>query len=266
MRVLILTSFTSANIYLVNYLTAKHNVVAKVIEKRPAALTFDEKMGRRKKMLKKYGFYKTINKLLYNKYKTYASRKGGDDIIKQSLFPGPGEPHYEKDIPSTEVSDINEPKCLEFISLHNPDIIAVCGTTVLKPVVFELSGRGTINIHTGIIPEYRSADPIFWALYNNDPENVGVTIHFVDKGIDTGPIIYQERVGVTRADDLETLYCKCIKKGAELMSKAISDLERGEVKTTRKDGVQGKAYYHMDLGMWQYLILRRRFRKLKRNL
>ncbi len=261
-----MTSYTAANIYLVNYLTAKHNVVAKIIEKRPLALTFEEKLKRRKKMLNKYGFYKTINKLLYNKYRAYVNKKGRDEIIGQSLFSGLGNAHYEKNVPSIEVSDINEPKCVEFISLHNPDIIAVCGTTVLKPPVFELSRRGTINIHTGIIPEYRSADPIFWALYNNEPDNVGVTVHFVDKGIDTGPIIYQQRVGVTRDDKLETLYCRCIKKGAELMSQAISDIENGEVKAMRKDGVQGKAYYHMDLGIWEYLVFQRRFCKLKRTL
>jgi methionyl-tRNA formyltransferase len=266
MNIVILTSYTAANIYLVNYLTARHNVVAKVIEKKPPALTFKEKMKRRKNMLQKYGCYKTINKLLYNKYRAYVSKNRGDEIVRQALFAGRADADYERVVPSIEVNDINEPKSVEFVSAHKPDIIAVCGTTVLKPEVFELSKRGTINIHTGIIPEYRSADPIFWALYNNEPNNVGVTIHFVDRGIDTGPIIYQQAIEVTRSDDLVTLYCKCIKKGAELMSLAISDMETGAARTMRKEGVAGKAYYHMDLGMWQHLVFQRRFRKLKTTL
>jgi methionyl-tRNA formyltransferase len=155
---------------------------------------------------------------------------------------------------------------MKFIQLQKPDIIAVCGTSVIKPKIFTLSQKGTINIHCGITPEYRSADPVFWALYNNEPDKVGVTIHYVDEGIDTGDIIYQEPVEVTRDDNLSILYCKCIKTGAELMVKAIDDIEHGNVKTVRKDSISGKAYYHMDLGIWQHFLFQRKFKKMKRSL
>ena len=165
-----------------------------------------------------------------------------------------------------EVENINEGKCIEFISEQNPDIIAVCGTTVLKPEVFRLAKRGTINIHCGVTPEYRSADPTFWALYNEEPDKVGVTIHFIDEGIDTGPIIYQKAVGIAKDDTLTTLYTKCIKTGAGLMLQAIDDIERGNVEIVNKENVSNKAYYHMDLGIWQYIVFLRRFRNIKKNM
>jgi methionyl-tRNA formyltransferase len=266
MKIIILTSVSAKNIYKVNYLTDRVNVVAKVIEKRPMQNTFDKKVASRKKMIKKYGLLKTINKLLYNKYKYYFIAGKQEETIRHLLFPNGAEVEYNKDIPTLEVPDINDTKCIEFISEHDPDIIAVCGTSVLRPEVFQLAKKGTINIHSGIIPEYRSADPIFWALYNNEPDKVGVTIHFVDKGVDTGPIIYQQAVGVNRDDNIATLFYKCNKVGAELMVKAIRDIENGTVKTINRDVIYSKAYYHMDLGIWQYIIFKWRLEMLRRTL
>jgi folate-dependent phosphoribosylglycinamide formyltransferase PurN len=265
MKILILTSYTIANTYVVNYLTIKKNIIAKVIEKKRNPTSYKEKMDIRRKMIKKYGVFRALNKLLFNKYKSIFLNKKDDGILKNILF-GSDEVKFTQNIPTIEVEDINGEKCVDFISKYNPDVIAVCGTSVIKPDVFRLSRKGTINIHCGITPDYRSADPIFWALYNNEPDKVGVTIHFVDKGIDTGDIIYQKAVGVTKDNNLATLYCKCIKTGADLMVKAIDDIERGEVKTIKKDKKLGKVYYHMDLGIWEYIGFRRRFKKLKSKL
>ncbi len=265
MKTVILTSYTAPNVYLVNYLTDRKNVAAKVIEQKPLLATRSAKWDKRKRMLRKYGFVKTMNKLLFNKYGNYLLNKNNERTISDLLFAGK-DFDYKKDIPTVNVENINEKKCKDFIMEHNPDVIAVCGTTVIKPEIFQLAPKGAINIHVGIIPEYRSADPIFWALYNNEPDKVGVTIHYVDAGIDTGSIIYQEPVGVTKNDNLATLYCKCIKKGAALMSRALDDIEKGVVKPIRKENVKGKAYFHMDLGIWQYFQFQRRFRKLRRSL
>ncbi len=264
MKIIILTSLTTANIYLVNNLTDKKNVIGKVIEKRPIPGQQKSKMEIRINMAKKYGILKTINKLLYNKLKSYFN--GGDnDYLINELFDG-NKVEYEREVPTIVVPGINDDRTVDFIKEYEPDIIAVCGTNVIKPKVFKLAKYGTINIHVGITPEYRSADPIFWALYNNEPDKVGVTIHFIDEGIDTGDIIYQEPVGVDRGDTLTTLYCKCIKTGAMLMSKAIDDIEKSKVKGYKKDVSTDKAYYHMDLGIWQYILFRRRVKNLKRNL
>jgi len=266
MKVIILTSYSTKNIYKVNYLIERLNVVGKVIEKRPRPVSLREKVNIRKRMIRRHGLIKTVNKLLYNKYRSLIINRQNEDTIRNTLFPDGADVEYSKDIPTIEVSNINEQSCIDFIKEHDPDVIAVCGTTVLKPQVFKLAKKGTINIHSGIVPEYRSADPFFWALYNNEPDKVGVTIHFVDEGIDTGPIIYQSAVGVTKDDTIATLVCKCNIIGAELMVRAIEDIERGEVKILKREDIQGRAFYHINLGILQYCIFLWRFRKLKNNL
>lgn len=264
MKIIILTSFTTANAYLVNSLLEHKNVVGKVIERRPIPVHQKNKMKIRIKMAKKFGILKTINKLLYNKLKTYLNVNDNAYWINE-LFNG-NNVEYNREVPTVVVPNINDKNTIDFIKNCEPDVIAVCGTGVIKPEVFKLAKYGTINIHCGITPEYRSADPIFWALYNNEPDKVGVTIHFIDEGIDTGEIIYQKPVGVDRSDTLTTLYCKCIKIGVKLMLKAIDDIEKGIVKIVKKENVRGKAYYSIDLGLWQYMVFKRRFKKLKRNL
>jgi folate-dependent phosphoribosylglycinamide formyltransferase PurN len=266
MKILILTSYTTTNVYLVNHLTSNKNVIAKVIEKSPLPSSTWKKMEVRTKMVQKYGFIKSINKLLFNKYRSFFINQRDDDIIKSILFPGEITVEYSRDIPSIEVHNINETECEKFIKIHSPDIIAVCGTTVIRPHIFKLSKNGTINIHCGITPEYRSADSIFWALYNGEPDKVGVTIHFVDEGIDTGDIIYQETVKVEGNDTIASLYAKCIVLGADLLLNTIEDIENNNVKIITKKEKTGKSYYHMDLGIWQYLVFQLKFSKIKDSL
>lgn len=266
MKIVVLTSPTVPNVYLVNYLSERHNVVARLVENRFRPSTTRQKMEIRRRLVRKHGLLRTANKLLYNKYRSLFIDGQRKKVLREMLFPDGREAAYSTEVPTLEVGSVNCAKSIDFISGHAPDVIAVCGTGLIKPEVFELPGRGTINIHCGITPEYRSADPIFWALYNNEPDMVGVTIHYVDRGVDTGPIIRQEKVGVAGGDDLATLYAKCIKCGAGLMSAALTDIENGSVGTIRKEGSESRAYYHMDLGILEYAVCMMRMRKLKRRL
>lgn len=164
------------------------------------------------------------------------------------------------------VPNVNDPRAVAFIRAHAPDALAVCGTTVLKPEVFTLAPKGTINIHTGITPEYRCADPIFWALYRGEPEKVGVTIHYIDRGIDTGPIIRQAAVPVFADDSLASIYVRCIRRGAELYTQALMDVENGTVRTIARPDSVSRAFLSVDRGLLQYVLFKWRFRRLARRL
>lgn len=267
MRIVILTSETPANIWLVNQLLAQHhNVVGIIIERRPLALTGEDKFERRRRMVQRYGVIRTFNKLLYNKIRSRFLASAEDAAIKKHFFPGETPVSYIREVPTQIVGNINDVECIEFIQHHAPDVLAVCGTTVLRPEVFTLPPRGAINIHTGITPEYRSADPIFWALYRGEPEKVGVTIHFIDQGIDTGPIIHQEVVPIYANDTLATIYMRCIQRGAELYSRTLSEFEDGSVRIMQRKDAVNRAFRSIDLGIAQYLLFRLRFRYMSKRL
>jgi methionyl-tRNA formyltransferase len=265
-RILILTSETPGNVYLVNRLLAEHEVVGMVVESPRPALTQQEKRARRRSLFERHGAVRALNKLAYNWLRSRYLSRTEASIMTTEFSPGGAQPAYARSVPTEVVGNINDAACAAMIQRLGPDVIAVCGTSVIKPDIYSLAPLGTVNIHTGITPEYRSADPIFWALYANDPRKVGVTIHYVDKGIDTGPIIHQESVPLFATDSLASISVRCIRRGAELYLQTLRELQEGSVQTIRRNGVRDKAFYSIDLGIVQYLIFLWRFRRLRRGL
>lgn len=265
-RTIILTSETSANVWLVNQLLVHHEVAGMVIERRPLALTRKEKSERRRRMVQRHGLARTFNKLLYNWVRSRFLADFEATIVKEAFFPGGAPVIYARQVPTLVVGNINDAACGDFIRSQAPDVLAVCGTSVIRPEVFSRAPKGAVNIHTGMTPEYRCADPIFWALYQGEPEKVGVTIHFVDRGIDTGPIIHQASVPVYSGDSLASIYVRCIRRGAELFSRALTEIEDGSVGTLDRSGVKSRAFRSIDLGIVQYLLFLPRFRWLAARL
>lgn len=266
MKIVVLTSETPANVWLVNQLLGRHRLAGIVIERRPLALTAHDKVARRQTMIRRYGLVRTINKLLFNWMRSRVLAASEAQTVNESLWPGGATPTYVSQVPSLVVASVNDADCIAFIKEQAPDVIAVCGTSVLKPEVFTLAPKGTVNIHTGITPEYRSADPIFWALYRGEPEKVGVTIHFIDRGIDTGPILHQESVPVDPTDSLASIYVRCVRRGAELYLRALDEIDNGSVRPFRRPEVTSRAFLSVDLGLAQYLIFRWRFWRMASQL
>lgn len=265
-KIVILTSSTTGNIYLVNQLLRRHQIVGMVIEAPPPALTQEEKRNRRQRMVERHGLLRAMNKLAFNAVRWRFISPKDQLIQREQFFPAGAQVAYERTVPSITVPNINDPRCVEFIRGLAPDLIAVCGTGVIKREVFSLAPRGAINIHTGITPEYRSADPIFWAIYNNQADKVGVTIHFVDDGIDTGAIIHQQRVPCYANDSLASIYARCVRMGSQLYLQALDDIAGDRVRKIDRSHVAGKAYYSINLGIVQYLVFLWRFGRFKRGL
>ena len=89
--------------------------------------------------------------------------------------------------------------------------------------------RGTFNLHASLLPDYRGAAPINWAIINGETET-GVTTFFLDSKIDTGKIILQKKEVIYKNDDFGTLYNRLMPKGAALVLETIALIEMGSVK------------------------------------
>src|SRR5262249_6850280 len=110
-----------------------------------------------------------------------------------------------------------------------PDMIVVAayGQILLKSIL-DLPLHGCINVHTSLLPRYRGAAPIQWAILNGDSES-GVTIMQMDEGMDTGPIIAQERTRISEEDNAQTLHDRLAKLGAGLLVCTIPDFVNGRL-------------------------------------
>lgn len=118
-------------------------------------------------------------------------------------------------------------------------VVAAYGLILPRPVL-ELPPRGAINIHASLLPRWRGATPIQRALLAGDRET-GVSIMQMDTGIDTGPVLMQERIAILEDDTLGTLHDRLAELGAKLIVQALDALETGVVKATPQP-VEGVTY------------------------
>ncbi len=124
---------------------------------------------------------------------------------------------------------------LERLKVISPDIIVVCAYGKLLPKeIIEVAKYGTINIHGSLLPEYRGAAPIQRAVLDGK-EKTGVTIMYVDEGLDTGDIILKKEVEIKKDDTTATMFEKLSDVGADLLIEAIEKIEEGIVKRIKQD-------------------------------
>ncbi len=123
----------------------------------------------------------------------------------------------------------------------SPDLLAVAAYgQLLPPALLEASRFGCLNVHTSLLPKYRGAAPIQWAILNDDPET-GVTIMKVDSGLDTGDILTQERTLIAAEDNAQTLHDRLARLGAELLARTIPDYVAGRIQP-RPQPAEGASY------------------------
>lgn len=124
----------------------------------------------------------------------------------------------------------NDPEEIARMRDLDPDVVLVFGTGLLKvPLIETFPGR-ILNIHLGLSPYYRGAGTNFWPLVNNEPEYCGATIHFLDAGVDTGPIIAHVRPDIRSGDGPHDVGNKTIVAAAEALADAAIALEAGSLR------------------------------------
>jgi methionyl-tRNA formyltransferase len=127
---------------------------------------------------------------------------------------------------NVKCGELNSEEFASFIGAMGPDIIAVLGSSVIKPGIISIPSVAMINLHSGLSPYYRGVWSYGWPIVNDEPECIGATVHHVNAGIDTGDIIYQTRPRLDESDDLNTIFLKVIAEGIELVCEAIEQIQR----------------------------------------
>ena len=105
---------------------------------------------------------------------------------------------------------------------------------MLPRVVWEMPAYGTFNLHASLLPNYRGAAPINWAIINGETET-GVTTFFIDDKIDTGEMILQDKVAIADSDSAGTLHDNLMHLGADLVLKTVKQIQNGKVVRTKQD-------------------------------
>jgi len=133
-------------------------------------------------------------------------------------------------LPIYQPETLRSEQALEPLAAARPEVLVVAAYgLILPPPMLELAPRGAINIHASLLPRWRGAAPIQRALLAGDRET-GITIMQMDAGLDTGPMLAQHGLAIAPDDDAGTLHDKLASLGAEMIVRALADLEAGRAR------------------------------------
>jgi len=132
----------------------------------------------------------------------------------------------EANIPVLQPEKLKDSNFLEQLQNLQADVFVVVAFRMLPEIIWSMPPKGTINLHGSLLPKYRGAAPINWAIIQGEQET-GVTTFLIDKEIDTGKILFQEKESIRPEDNVESLYHRLMILGADLMMKTIDAIDTG---------------------------------------
>jgi methionyl-tRNA formyltransferase len=122
--------------------------------------------------------------------------------------------------------NLKDPGFQEALAALEPDLQVVVAFRKLPQAVWQLPPYGTFNLHASLLPDYRGAAPIHWALINGERQT-GVTTFFMNNRIDAGTLIQQERVPITEDETAGSLHDKLMEQGADLVKQTVDATQAG---------------------------------------
>jgi methionyl-tRNA formyltransferase len=144
------------------------------------------------------------------------------------------EAALKHNIPLLQPVNLKSPDFIEELKSYHANLQIVVAFRMLPEVVWSMPTLGTFNLHGSLLPNYRGAAPINWAIINGEKET-GVTTFFLKHAIDTGSIIYQEKETINDNDDVGSVYQRLMHKGAALVLKTVKAIEAGDCSTFPQD-------------------------------
>ena len=147
----------------------------------------------------------------------------------------------EYSIPVYTPSTLRDGEFMELLRELSPDLITVVAYgKILPPEVISFAKYGCINVHVSLLPKYRGAAPMQRAIMDGERET-GVTIMYMDEGLDTGDIITAEAFPISDTDDFEAIHDRSAEVGARLLSETVDNIANGNITRTKQD--EAKATY-----------------------
>ncbi|MEM7315101.1 MAG: formyl transferase [Planctomycetota bacterium] len=250
MRILILTHSAERHFYFANQLIKRTGSVIGIItggKQRPPVSKWEQiKTAARKGELWTVARNKALDLLNRRPLRQLLAEK---DAAELEMFGGSKaefedrytDLHLASVDPS--IGSLNSDHYVSLIRDARPDAIAVMGTCLIGKRIIE-SAPNVINIHTGLSPYYRGGMTNFWPFVEGDHGHFGVTIHRMSLGIDSGDIVYSQRIDVEQGDHFGTINCRAIQIGAELMADALQRLASGEKLSAVPQWVAGKLFHN----------------------
>lgn len=137
----------------------------------------------------------------------------------------------EKNLRILQPTNLKSEEFQDELKELDPNLQVVVAFRMLPKNVWNYPEYGTFNLHASLLPQYRGAAPINWAIINGEKET-GISTFFLDEKIDTGAMIFQEKVRISKTENVESLHDRLMEKGAKLVVKTVDAIQKESVSST----------------------------------
>lgn len=149
-------------------------------------------------------------------------------------------------IPFVQKRDLNEPAVVHFLAALEPNVVIFSGGGLVRKPILEIPTLGVLNCHSGILPAYRGMDVVEWAILEADGEpDIGLTLHFMDRGVDTGPILLHHREHLRDGDTLAAIRRRLEPEMVALMLDGLRGLRDETLQAKPQAKEAGRQYFVM---------------------
>ncbi|HLO96129.1 MAG TPA: formyl transferase [Burkholderiaceae bacterium] len=219
-----------------------------------STLVIEKKISSRlllRNRIRRLGLPAVLGQLLFKLWTLPLQRRSGQriqEILRERGLKHAAFPHVD----THHVPSVNAPECLSILAELRPAVCVINGTRIVSSRTLDSIDAPFVNTHCGITPNYRGVHGGYWAVRNQDIDNFGSTIHFVDSGIDTGQVIEQVFVKPEPGDGFYTYPVLQTSAAMPALCRIVRTLAHGgEVTTLDRRGQASRLFHHPTLA--QYL-------------
>ena len=151
----------------------------------------------------------------------------------------------DKGIPVIRCKDLNDQVVVDDLKKLKPDLIVFTGGGLIRQNVLENSGHGVVNCHMGVLPYYRGMDVVEWPILEDALDKVGITVHFMDKGVDTGDILRVVKIPPKKGESIKSLRDRIEPIMCQTTVDTCIDYLDGKIKRIPQKQKDGKQYFKM---------------------
>jgi folate-dependent phosphoribosylglycinamide formyltransferase PurN len=171
--------------------------------------------------------FRTVKAAIEHRWDGFRARRL-DRRVGRLLFGAAGAPAVQVEEIPVPNWEINSPATAELLRRLAPDVLLLSGAPILKRRLFEIPRLACLNVHRGVSPEYRGEWTLFWPLFYRDYAKIGVTLHEVDAGIDTGRVWGHARPTLDQRDNEATITAKAAQLAARMIVEVLDSGVLGE--------------------------------------
>ena len=149
-------------------------------------------------------------------------------------------------IPLLWAKDLNTPEVIRFDHSTEPDMVVYSGGGLIRKELLSAAGMGVLNLHQGLLPEYRGMDVVEWPVLMEGLkglDQIGLTLHFMDHGVDTGPLLVSEKFAIEDDDTFARIRLRMAGTMPNMMLGCLRSLRDGALKPISQERRDGRQYF-----------------------